>query len=100
MAVILVNNVEQVKAHSSNISGCGGFQLPHNVEELEHYYEIEQEITIYLDVDDLIRRVRYYLNYEDERQVIAGRGYQRTLAEHTYAQRFKSVFARMGLTNE
>ena len=91
-------NVEQIKARPFEINGCGGFQLSHYVEGLEHYYEIGQEIAIYMDVDDLIRKVRYYLSYEDERQAIANRGYQRTLAEHTYTQRFQSVFDRMGFS--
>jgi spore maturation protein CgeB len=91
-------NVEQMKARHFEINGCGGFQLSYYVEGLEHYYEIGREIAIYMDVDDLIRKVRYYLSYEDERQAIAERGYQRTLAEHTCAQRFKSVFARMGFS--
>ena len=90
-------NVEQMKARPFEINGCGGFQLSYYVEGLEHFYEIGQEIMVYLDVDDLIRKVRYYLADDDEREAIANRGYQRTLAEHTYAQRFQSVFARIGV---
>jgi len=89
-------NVEQMKARPFEINGCGGFQLSHYVEGSEHYYEIGQEIVIHLDVDDLIRKAKYYLAHDDEREAIAGSGYQRTLAEHTYAQRFQSVFARIG----
>jgi spore maturation protein CgeB len=89
-------NVEQMKARPFEINGCGGFQLSYYVDGLEHYYEIGQEIVIYLDVDDLISKVKYYLAHDDEREAIANKGYQRTLAEHTYAQRFQSVFARIG----
>ena len=89
-------NVEQMKARAFEINGCGGFQLSYYVDGLEHCYEIGQEIVVYLDVDDLIRKVEYYLAHDDEREAIANRGYQRTLAEHTYAQRFQSVFARIG----
>jgi spore maturation protein CgeB len=91
-------NVEQMKARPFEINGCGGFQLSYYVDGLEHCYEIGQEIVVYLDVDDLISKVKYYLTYDDERETIAHRGYQRTLAEHTYAQRFQSVFARMGFS--
>ena len=70
--------------------------MSYYVDGLEHYYEIGQEIAVYLDVDDLVRKVKYYLTYDDEREAIADRGCQRTLAEHTYAQRFQSIFARIG----
>lgn len=91
-------NVEQMKGRPFEINGCGGFQLSYYMEGLEHYYEIGQEIAVYLDVDDLIRKVKYYLAHGDEREAIANRGYQRTLAEHTYTQRFQSLFARMELS--
>jgi len=90
-------NVEQIKARPFEINGCGGFQLSYYVDGLEHFYEIGQEIVVYLDVDDLIRKVKYYLADDDEREAIANRGYQRTLAEHTYTQRFQSVFDRIGV---
>ena len=88
--------VEQIKARPFEINGCGGFQLSYYVEGLEQYYEIGQEIAVYLDMDDLINKVNYYLAYEDEREAIAERGYQRTLSEHTYKQRFQSVLTQMG----
>jgi len=91
-------NIEQMKARPFEINGCGGFQLSHYADGLEHCYEIGQEIAVYLDVDDLVGKVKYYLTHGDEREAIAGRGYQRTLAEHTYAQRFQSVFAGIGFS--
>lgn len=85
-----------MKARQFEINGCGGFQLSYYVDGLEHCYEIGREIVVYLDVDDLISKVKYYLAHDDEREAIASRGYQRTLAEHTYTQRFQSIFARIG----
>jgi len=90
--------VEQMKARPFEINGCGGFQLSYYVGGLERYYEIGQEIAVYLDADDLIDKVRYYLAYDNEREAIAERGYKRTLSEHTYKQRFQSVFAQMGFS--
>jgi len=87
-----------MKARPFGISGCGGFQLSYYVDELERFYEIGQEIVVYMNADDLIRKVRYYPCYEDAREAIANRRYQRTLAEHTYTQRFQSVFTKIGLS--
>jgi len=91
-------NIEQMKARPFEINGCGGFQLSHYADGLEHCYEIGQEIAVYLDVDDLVGKVKYYLTHDDEREAIASKGYRRTLAEHTYAQRFQSVFAGIGFS--
>jgi spore maturation protein CgeB len=91
-------NVEQMKARPFEINGCGGFQLSHYADGLERFYQIRQEIVVYLDVDDLISKVKYYLAHDDEREGIADKGYQRTLAEHTYNQRFQSILARIGFS--
>ena len=89
-------NVEQLKARHFEINGCGAFQLSYYVEGLEHYYEIGKEIGIYADPDDLVEKVRMYLQDEPLVESMALAGYRRTLEEHTFARRFDAVFKRMG----
>jgi spore maturation protein CgeB len=92
---------EQIKARHFEINGCRGFQLSYYVDGLEHCYEIGKEIAVYLSPDDLIDKIRYYLADDALRESIALAGYQRTLNEHTFRQRFERVFSAMGLpTNE
>lgn len=90
-------NIEQLKARHFEINGCGAFQLSYYVEGLETYYEIGKEIAIYVDPDDLLAKVTLYLADEELRESIALAGYMRTLAEHTFADRFDKIFKRMGL---
>lgn len=92
-------SVEQIKARHFEINGCGAFQLSYYVEGLERHYTIGDEIGVYLDPDDLLNKVRYYLANNAQRERVAAAGYQRTLAEHTFRSRFEHVFARMGLTH-
>lgn len=82
---------EQLKARHFELCGCGGFQLTYYVEDLEHCYDIGREIMTYMDVDDLIEKIRYYLKHEDEREAIAEAGYRRALADHTYERRFSDL---------
>lgn len=89
--------VEQLKARHFEINGCGAFQLSYYVEGLETQYAIGREIAVYLDSDDLLRKVRQFLEVPALRCEIAQAGYARTLAEHTFARRFQHVFTRMGL---
>jgi spore maturation protein CgeB len=92
--------VEQIKARHFEISGCGGFQLSYYVEGLERQYEIGREIAVYVDPDDLVQKVHNYLRNEPLRSSIAAAGHSRTLQNHTFRNRFASVFKRMGLVHE
>lgn len=93
-------SIEQLKARHFEINGCGAFQLSYYVEGLETYYEIGKEIAIYADPNDLLEKVKLYLADNELRESIAQAGHRRTLAEHTFAKRFKKVFVRMGLNND
>lgn len=88
---------EQLKARHFEINGSGGFQLSYYVEGLERLYEIGTEIAVYLDPDDLLQKVAFYLANEPLRETIAEAGYVRTMVDHTFAKRFRHVFDRMGL---
>jgi spore maturation protein CgeB len=89
--------VEQLKARHFEISACRGFQLSYYVDGLERCYRIGEEIGVYLNPDDLLEKVRYYLDNDELRQRMMQSAYERTLTEHTYAQRFNRAFAIMGL---
>ena len=93
-------NIEQMKARMFEVNGCGAFQLTYYVEGLARCYDIDREIAVYADADDLVEKVKFYLAHEALRESIAEAGYKRTLKEHTFAQRFKTVFQRMGLADE
>lgn len=87
----------QIKGRVFEVPACGGFLLTQPAEDLHTYLEPGVDCGTFETVDDLVDRVRYYLKHEDERRAIAQHGYQRTLAEHTYAMRFKNIFAQAGL---
>lgn len=93
-------NIEQMKARMFEVSGCGSFQLSYYVEGLANCYDIDREIGVYKDADDLIEKVQFYLAHDDLRETIALAGHERTLKDHTFASRFKTVFREMGLTDE
>lgn len=92
-------NIEQMKARIFEVNGCGSFQLSYFVEGLAGCYDIDREIAVYADADDLVEKIKFYLAHETLRESIASVGFNRTLRDHTYAQRFQTVFQRIGLTN-
>ena len=89
--------VDQIKGRNFEVPGCGGFMLTGRPENLEEYYDIGNEIVCYENTEDLIEKIRYFLDHEKERSDIALAGYHRTIREHTYAQRFTKIFAEMEL---
>jgi len=91
---------EQVKGRHFEINACGSFQLSYYVEGLERHYRIGDEIALYASPEELAEKVCYYLKHEDEREVVAQRGYERTLREHTMEQRFRQLFTTLGLSIE
>jgi spore maturation protein CgeB len=82
----------QIKSRVFEIPACGGFLLTGDADNLGDYYQNGKEVVIFKDRFDLADKCRYYLKHEDERQAIAQAGYQRTVKDHTYEQRFREIF--------
>ena len=91
---------QQIKGRNFEIPGCGGFLLTSWADNLEDYYIPGQEVVRFNDTSDMIDKIQYYLEHEDKRSAIAQAGYEHTLREHTYVQRFTTIFQQMGLPFE
>jgi len=82
----------QIKGRHFEVPACGGFLLTEPAEDLYNFYEYEKEIVIFNNLAELIEKIIYYLNHEEERKRIAQAGYERTLREHTWEKRFSEIF--------
>lgn len=89
----------QIKGRTFEVPACGGFLMTQPAEDLADYLEPGVDCATFGNFDELVERVRYYLNNEPERRAIAEHGYQRTLAEHTYQARFNAIFEQAGLSH-
>jgi len=94
---LLAKKREQIKGRNFEIPGSGGFLLTSDADNLTDYYQSGKEIVIYKDINDMIDKIKYYLEHNEEREVIVRAGYERTLQEHTYEKRFNDIFKIMGL---
>jgi spore maturation protein CgeB len=88
----------EIKGRNFEVPGCGSFLLSGYAQDLEYFYEIGKEIDCYYDDRDLIKKIRYYLDRDQEREAVAKAGYKRTMKDHTYEQRFRTIFEAMGLS--
>jgi spore maturation protein CgeB len=76
-----------------DLPGNGAMQICDGEEYLSAYYREGEEVVGYSSVDDLIDKVRYYLDHPAERERIARNGYRRVMASHRIHQRLDELGA-------
>ncbi len=62
--------------------------IPPDLIEGKHY-------LTYIDVPDLVKKVKYYLNHRREREKITGAAYKIVNKKHKYSDRLKEIFKEM-----
>ncbi len=86
---------EQIKARNFEIPAFGGFQLTNYVSFIEDYFDIGMDIAIYTSIDDLVNKIKYYLEYEEERRKIATNGLMRAAFQYTYDNIMKQIIDKI-----
>lgn len=89
------NSTLQIKGRIFEVAACRAFQLVEYNPELEEYFTSGEEIIYYKNYSDLKEKIEYYLLHEKERELIAGRAYQKAIAEHTWLNRLTHIFSRI-----
>lgn len=92
-----VTGIDNIKGRNFEIPACRGFLISGLAKGLDEFFEIGKEVVVYSDLDDLVKKILYYLQHDDERESIAQAGYERAVREHTYEQRFRKIFANIKL---
>lgn len=80
-----------VNPRTFEIPACGGFELVDERTLLRELFEPGQEIVCYKDIDDLRKKIKYYLGHPDEREDIVRAGRERVYREHTYEDRLDEM---------
>ena len=83
-----------VNKRSFELGGAGAFQLTDGP-RIEEYYEPGVECATFRGPQDLVDKVRYYLDHPEERAEIARRGLLRAFREHTYQHRLNELMDRV-----
>ena len=88
-----------LKGRDFEIPMSGGFYLTEDHPELSHIFCPGEEIVTYSGMDDLIRKIHFYLSHPAQMETIRKSGYERALREHTWQGRFEKIFRLIGLLN-
>jgi spore maturation protein CgeB len=74
------------------VVGCGGFYLCRRTRGIEYLFDFGSECDVFETKDEMLEKVRYYLDNEDERKRIALKGQQKILNNYTYKNQMKKIF--------
>lgn len=75
-----------------DIMGAGGFLLTNYQAEIPEYFEIGKHLEIYESQEDLLQKIAYYLEHEEERRSIAENGKRLVEEGCRYAHRLQLMF--------
>lgn len=97
ISVASTDGVNQIKGRDFEVPGTGNLLLTGDSQELRNFYQPDQEVLTYRSVEEAVDKIRYYLKHEEERGKIAEAALRKTLAEHTYKERFNRIFSQVSI---
>lgn len=83
------NNANNMRLYEA--TGVGAMLLTDRKSNLHEIFEIDKEVVAYSSKEEAAELVRYFLNHREEASQIAKAGQDRTLREHTYANRMQEL---------
>jgi spore maturation protein CgeB len=83
--------VDALNCRAFEIAGCGGFQLVTHVAVIAEHFEPEVEVATYRSTDELIEKIRHFLDHPESALAIARRGQLRAHRDHTYEHRLREI---------
>jgi spore maturation protein CgeB len=74
-----------------DIMGTGGFLLSNYQAEIPELFEVDHDLVVYDSQADLLDKIGYYLQHEEERLEIARNGQEKIKQCYTYKQRLQQI---------
>lgn len=74
------------------VTSVGSLLLTEHDDSVSRYFIPGEEVVTFKDIPDLIDKIYYYLEHEEERRAIAERGRLRCQAEHSLSQKVKRLY--------
>lgn len=82
---------EQVKARNFEIPAFGGFQLSYYCKDIDIIFNNGIDIVLFNNKEDCLNKIKYYLNFFEERKNIVKNGYNRCKKYYNYNDIFKRI---------
>ena len=78
-----------------DIMGMGGFLLSNYQPELSELFINGEELVMYESISDLLNKISYYLDHEEERLSIAANGQKKVLSLFSFEQQLLKMFSML-----
>lgn len=75
-----------------DIMAAGGFLLTNYQEDMLKHFEPGVDFVYYLNQEDLLKKIEYYLSHEEERKQIAQNGFEKIKKYHSYKMTMEKMF--------
>ncbi len=82
---------DKITAKTFQIPASGGFMLHERTEEVLEFFREGEEIACFGSPEELADKIRYYLEHEEERELIRLAGHRRCIAENNLEKRAKII---------
>lgn len=86
------NKLMNPKLRDFEVPLSGTLYITNYTKELADLFEEDKEVVFYKNKEELVRKVKYYLKNNSEREQIARASLKKALSEHTYKKRLTNVF--------
>ncbi len=87
-------NYTGIPSRVFDIMAAGGFVISNYQSEIPEYFIPEEDIVLYDNIPDLLEKIDYYLNHNEERAEIAKNGHEKVKKYHTYDNRLTQIFRK------
>lgn len=85
-----------IPLRAMDIMGAGGFLLSNYQNDFSMHFREGQDYVCYDSLEDMMQKIDYYLQHDEERQAIARNGHAAVCAEHSYDKRFAEMLSILG----
>lgn len=82
---------KSINNRTFDVASCGSFQLIEFKEDLPDHFIEKEEIVSFHQYQDLVEKINFYMNNEEERIRIGSNAKERALKEHTFEHRLTKM---------
>lgn len=92
---LVSQRIKQPKGRIVEIALCGGLVLTEHAAGIEQIFSVGEEIDSFRTKEELLAKVRYYLERDRERAEIAANGHRRAVNHYDVRAGFREVFKKL-----
>ncbi len=90
---------DQIKGRIKEVLSCGGFLIDQATPNTRRYYG-DAPVVLFNDLDDLLAKIDYFLEHEDEREAIAAASHEWMTRRHSPKAYVRALLESVGLESE